>query len=160
MEPDVCNQLSAARALIDINSLFFLEVGSCNKIRYFQLLNTLHAAEMYGLNATTFCHNKSKLQGMEYSCTRRACPLDCLTGNRVTLCRKTFTTLRNVLFNLAFYAHWRIPFSGMFCLMPLVRTNVSEERRTTINRATRIGNLGTILEITSNSHRSSVAIYG
>jgi hypothetical protein len=44
-----------------------------------------------------------------------------------------------------------MPSSVMLCHVALVRTDVSEERRTSIIRVTRIGELG-MLTITSNSH--------
>jgi hypothetical protein len=48
--------------------------------------------------------------------------------------------------------------SGMLSPMALVRTNVSEELSTTIFRATRISEVGTMLAIISN--RRMVASYG
>jgi hypothetical protein len=42
------------------------------------------------------------------------------------------------------------PFSRMLCLVALVRTNVSEERSASNVRVTRIGELGTMLAVTSN----------
>jgi hypothetical protein len=57
-------------------------------------------------------------------------------------------------------------FSGMLRRVALVRTEVSEELRASFIRATRIGELGTTLAVTSNrrtlgisSERVSVASY-
>jgi hypothetical protein len=43
-----------------------------------------------------------------------------------------------------------MPSSGMLGLVALVRTDVSEERRASIIRVTRIGEVGTTLAVTSN----------
>jgi hypothetical protein len=45
---------------------------------------------------------------------------------------------------------WRMPSSGMLCHVTLVKTDVLEECITSIIRATRIGELGTTLAVTSN----------
>jgi hypothetical protein len=50
-----------------------------------------------------------------------------------------------------------MPPSGMLCRVTLLRADVSEERITSIIRATRIGELGTTLAVTSN--RSTLRIY-
>jgi hypothetical protein len=47
----------------------------------------------------------------------------------------------------------------MLRLVPLVRTDVSEERSASFIRVTRIGELGTTLAVTSN-HASSIAYVG
>jgi hypothetical protein len=43
-----------------------------------------------------------------------------------------------------------MPFSGMLHCVAIVRTNVSEERSTSIIRVTRIGELGRMLAVTSS----------
>jgi hypothetical protein len=43
-----------------------------------------------------------------------------------------------------------MPSSGMLCHVALVRTEVLEEPITSINRETRIGELGTMLGVASN----------
>jgi hypothetical protein len=43
-----------------------------------------------------------------------------------------------------------MPSSGMLCRMALVRTDVLEELSASINRVTRIGELGTTLAVTRN----------
>jgi hypothetical protein len=50
--------------------------------------------------------------------------------------------------------------SGMLRHVALVRTDVSEELSPSIIRVTRINELGTMLAITSNQQRVSVASYG
>jgi hypothetical protein len=47
---------------------------------------------------------------------------------------------------------WRMPSSGMLRHVVLVRTDVSEERGASIIRVTIIGELGTMLAVTSNQH--------
>jgi hypothetical protein len=48
----------------------------------------------------------------------------------------------------------RMPSSGMLHRVALVRTDVSEELRASLTRVTRIGELGTILALTSNRRMS------
>jgi hypothetical protein len=45
---------------------------------------------------------------------------------------------------------WKMPSSGMLCHVTLVRTDVLEERSTSIIKVTGIGELGTTLAVTSN----------
>jgi hypothetical protein len=47
----------------------------------------------------------------------------------------------------------------MLCRVALVRSDVSEELSASIIRVTRIGVLGTMLGVTSNRRRASVASY-
>jgi hypothetical protein len=47
---------------------------------------------------------------------------------------------------------WRIPSSGIWRYVTLVRTDVSEELSTSIIRVTRIGELGTTFAVTSDRH--------
>jgi hypothetical protein len=52
-----------------------------------------------------------------------------------------------------------MPSPGMLHRVDLVRTDVSEELRTSIIRVTRIDELGTTLALTISSQRTSVANY-
>jgi hypothetical protein len=45
--------------------------------------------------------------------------------------------------------------SRMFCRVAVVRTDVSEELSASIIKVTRIGELGTMLAVTSNGHCSA-----
>jgi hypothetical protein len=48
-----------------------------------------------------------------------------------------------------------MPSSGMLHRVTLVRTDVSEERSASIISVTRIGELGTTLAVTNNSHNAA-----
>jgi hypothetical protein len=60
----------------------------------------------------------------------------------------------NAMYDLRFarWRLWRIPSSGMLRRVAFVRTDVSEERRASIIRVIRIGELGRTLAVTSNRH--------
>jgi hypothetical protein len=62
-----------------------------------------------------------------------------------------------------YFGYWRrMPSSGMLYSVALVRTDVSEERRASIIRTTRIGELGTTLAVTSKRNtlwRNSIVFH-
>jgi hypothetical protein len=72
-----------------------------------------------------------------------------LTGNTLPLCYIT-QSVCYVRSEVSTAATLRMPSSGMLRREALVRTNVSEDRITSIIRATRIGELGRTLAVTSN----------